>query len=173
MKFDKAFEILIGHEGGYTNNPNDNGNWTGGAKGKGTLKGTKYGIAANSYPNLDIKNLTLAEAKAIYKRDYWDKVRCDELPEKVRFQIFDMAVNAGTNRAIKILQQSLGFPTREVDGILGKNTLAKIQAADGDSLVLLYSANRIEFYTSLGTFGTFGKGWMRRVASSIKTAVNN
>ena len=84
-----------------------------------------------------------------------------------------MAVNAGTNRAIKILQQSLGFPTREVDGILGKNTLAKIQAADGDSLVLLYSANRIEFYTSLSTFGTFGKGWMRRVASSIKTAVNN
>ena len=171
MNFDKAFEILIGHEGGYTKDPNDNGNWTGGAKGKGILKGTKYGIAANSYPNLDIINLTLAQAKDIYRRDYWNKVNADELPAKVRFQIFDMAVNAGVNRAVKILQQSLGMTGNAVDGIFGKNTLAKVQAADQENLVLLYSANRLEFYTSLSSFKLYGKGWTRRVASSIKTAV--
>ena len=63
MNFDKAFELLIGHEGGYTTNPKDAGNWTGGKQGVGVNKGTKYGIAANSYPSLDIKNLTQIKPK--------------------------------------------------------------------------------------------------------------
>ena len=171
MNFDRAFELLIGHEGGYTNNPNDNGNWTGGQKGKGVLKGTKYGIAANTYPNLDIKNLTLPQAKEIYRRDFWGKVRCDDLPVQLRFQIFDMAVNSGNKRAVMLLQAALGFTGKNVDGIFGQNTLNAVHQADGNALVLCFSAERLDFYTGLSSWVNFGKGWTRRVASSLRTAV--
>ena len=168
MNFDKAFEILIGHEGGYTDRRADPGNWTGGKVGVGTLKGTKYGIAANSYPNLDIKNLTLAEAKAIYKRDYWDKARCDELPQELAFHVFDMVVNSGASRGIKLLQKTVG--TKE-DGLIGPATLAAVKKLNPLDAVLIYNANRIQFYTSLSTFGTFGKGWMNRVANNLKMGI--
>jgi hypothetical protein len=68
ISFDQAFHRLIGHEGGYSDDRRDPGNWTKGKIGAGILKGTKYGLAANTYPNLDIKNLTLAQAKEIYKK---------------------------------------------------------------------------------------------------------
>ncbi|MDH1334083.1 hypothetical protein N5D77_07565 [Comamonas thiooxydans] len=70
MDFDKAFDRLIGHEGKFTNNPKDDGNWTGGKQDRGELKGTKFGIAANTYPHLDIKSLTIEQAKAIYREDF-------------------------------------------------------------------------------------------------------
>uniref|UniRef100_UPI00300981B3 glycosyl hydrolase 108 family protein n=1 Tax=Acinetobacter higginsii TaxID=70347 RepID=UPI00300981B3 len=104
MNFDKAFDRLIGHEAGYSIDKRDPGNWTGGKIGIGVLKGTKYGIAANTYPNLDIKNLTLDQAKQIYKKDWWDKLGADSLHSAIVFQLWDFAVNAGKSRAIKELQ---------------------------------------------------------------------
>lgn len=165
MNFDKAFELLIGHEGGYTTLRSDPGNWTGGKVGVGVLKGTKYGIAANSYPNEDIKNLTLARAKQIYKRDYWDKVWGDRLPASLAFHVFDMAVNSGISRGVKLLQKTVGSAQ---DGIMGPATLRAAQAMDVNAAIMLYSANRLKFYTSLSTFGTFGKGWTNRVANNLE-----
>jgi lysozyme family protein len=169
MNFDKAFELLIGHEGGFTDNRADAGNWTGGKVGVGTLKGTKYGIAANSYPNLDIKNLTLAQAKAIYKRDFWDKAKCDQMPPELAFHVFDMSVNSGVSRGVKILQKTVGTTQ---DGIIGPATLKAVQAMPMFNLVMIYNANRLQFYTSLSTFGTFGKGWTNRVANNLKLGVS-
>lgn len=127
MIFDKAFEVLIGHEGGFTNDPKDRGNWTTGVVGKGQLKGTKYGISAMAYPNEDIKNLTLDRAKVIYRADFWDKVLADQLPEVVRFDLFDVAVNSSVVRAIKFLQRALGVSE---DGRIGPATVAAARAAD-------------------------------------------
>ena len=165
MNFDKAFELLIGHEGDYTLHRSDPGNWTGGKVGVGVLKGTKYGIAANSYPNEDIKNLTLARAKQIYKRDYWDKVWGDKLPASLAFHVFDMAVNSGISRGVKLLQKTVGS---KEDGIMGPATLRAAQAMEVNVAIMLYNANRLTFYTSLSTFATFGKGWTNRVANNLK-----
>ena len=167
MNFDIAFKLLIGHEGGYTDLRSDPGNWTGGVVGKGVLKGTKYGIASNSYPSLDIKNLTLDQAKKIYKRDYWDKVKGDQLPADLAFHVFDMAVNSGVSRGIKLLQNTVGTTQ---DGLIGPATLKAVSAMNTHDAVLIYSANRLTFYTSLSTFGTFGKGWTNRVANNLKLA---
>jgi hypothetical protein len=95
LTFEQALPYIKKFEGGLSMNPDDNGNWTGGKKGVGVLKGTKYGISAASYPNLDIKNLTPEQAKAIYKKDYWDKIGADGIPENVRLSAFDAAVNQG------------------------------------------------------------------------------
>jgi lysozyme family protein len=98
----------MGHEGNFTDNPKDPGNWTGGKVGVGELRGTKFGIAANTYPAIDIRNLTRDEAKKIYKRDFWDKVNADSLPYGVSFQLFDFAVNSGMSTAIRYFQRALG-----------------------------------------------------------------
>ena len=165
MNFDNAFKITVGHEGGYTNNRADKGNWTGGKVGVGVLKGTKYGIAANTYPNEDIKNLTLDRAKQLYKRDFWDKAKCDSLPNGIRFHVFDCAVNSGVSRGIKTLQQALGVTA---DGIVGSNTINAALSTKQEDLIIKFYSFRILFYTSLSNFGTFGKGWMNRVANNLR-----
>ncbi|WP_327857627.1 glycoside hydrolase family 108 protein [Acinetobacter guillouiae] len=168
MNFEKAFARLIGHEGGYSNNRNDPGNWTGGKVGKGVLKGTKYGIAANTYPNLDIKDLTLEQAKAIYKKDWWDKLGAEQFHPAIVYQLWDFAVNAGKSRAVKELQQVAGVID---DGILGAKTIAAVKALPVTDVLILLTAERLRFYTSLTTWGTYGKGWTNRVADNLKYAV--
>ena len=126
MNFDKAFELVIGAEGGYTKDPNDRGNWTGGEIGRGELLGTKYGISASTYgtslakQGKTIAGLTVDDAKAIYKRDWWDKMRCDDLPDKFRYPLFSAAINCGMRTAVKWLQQSIGAKD---DGAVGADTI--------------------------------------------------
>ena len=164
MNFDRAFELLIGHEGGYTNNPNDNGNWTGGQKGKGVLKGTKYGIAANTYPNEDIRNLTWDRAKQLYKRDFWDAVHADTLPGAVAYNALDGAINSGASRSIQWLQKAAGVAD---DGRWGPVTQAAISKADPNDLVLRYCAYRLDFMTRLSSWPTYSRGWARRIAANL------
>ena len=165
--FDAAFERLIGHEGGFSDNPNDPGNWTGGRPGVGKLLGTKYGIAANTYPDIDIKALTLDQAKAIYRRDWWDKIHADQLPGAVAFQLWDFAVNAGISRAVISLQRAVGVAD---DGKLGPRTLAAVNAMPVPDVLARFNAERLEFYASLSTWPTYGKGWARRVAGNLRYA---
>jgi lysozyme family protein len=106
--YDTAFKLVVGHEGGFTNDRNDRGNWTSGVIGKGTLRGTKYGISAMSYPTTDIKNLTLDQAKEIYRTDFWNKAQCDLMPIGVDYLLFDASVNHGVSRANRFLQEALG-----------------------------------------------------------------
>lgn len=168
--FEVAFNRLIGHEGGYSDHRNDPGNWTSGKVGVGTLKGTKYGIAANTYPNLDIKNLTIEQAKAIYKKDWWDKLGADQLHPAIVYQLWDFAVNAGKSRAIKELQQAVGVAD---DGIIGAKTVAAVNALELNDVLLMLACERLKFYTSLPTFDKFGKGWVNRVADNLKYAAQD
>lgn len=170
MTFDEAFERLIGHEGKFTDNPKDKGNWTGGAVGKGVLKGTKYGIAAASYPDLDIKNLTLAQAKAIYKRDFWDRAKADQYDPAIAFQTFDAAVNHGNGNAIRFLQRAVGVAD---DGKVGPVTLKAVNAMTVTDVLALFNAERLEFYTKLSDWDEFGKGWARRVVGNLRYAAQD
>lgn len=170
ITFDEAFRRLIGHEGGYSTDRRDPGNWTGGKVGVGTLKGTKFGLAANTYPNLDIKNLTLEQAKEIYKKDWWDKLGGHGLHSAITFQLWDFAINAGRSRAIKELQQAVGVTA---DGMIGPKTIEAVNAQDLNDVLLSLTAERLKFYTSLDSFKTYGKGWTNRVADNLKYAAQD
>ena len=161
MDFDTAFHTLLGHEGGFTEDPRDPGNWTGGRPNVGELKGTKFGIAANTYPNEDIRNMTVERAKEIYRRDFWDKVRADELPAEVRYAVFDAAVNSGPRQAARWLQRAVGVRD---DGVIGPITLGAVRATDPQALLRRMLAARLRFMTDLSTWPTFGRGWARRIA---------
>lgn len=152
MNFDQAFNVLMDREGGYSNDPADGGGVT------------KYGISKKSYPNLDIASLTLADAKAIYLRDYWSPCKCDQLPDAIRYDVFDAAVNSGIYQAVKWLQMACGAP---IDGRIGPVTIAKAQSASGQSMRLLFNSARLLFYTSLPNFSRFGAGWVNRVAKNM------
>lgn len=158
--FDSAFAAVVGEEGGLTTNPLDPGNWTGGKQNAGTCKGTKYGVSAAAYPTLDIANLTLADAKAIYKKYYWDKISGDDLPPPVALIVFDAAINSGWNRAAKWLQAACGVGA---DGIIGPVTISAAKKVSPVGLVIECNAQRLLFMASLPTWRTFGLGWTRRV----------
>lgn len=162
--FDRAFEIVVGHEGGYSDDPNDPGNFTGGAVGKGELRGTNWGISAAAYPIKDIKNLTIDQAKAIYATDYWLRVRGDDLPPALALLCFDAAVNSGVSRAVMWLQEAVGTTP---DGAIGPATLAAVKAWDGKGAALCaeFVARRLVFLASLPTWRSFALGWSRRLCS--------
>jgi lysozyme family protein len=155
MTFDQAFDRLIGHEGGYVFNPHDPGGET------------KFGISKRSYPHLDIHSLTLADAKTIYKRDFWDRAQCDKLHPDLAFDLFDGAVNSGIGQAIRWLQRAVGVAD---DGVVGPLTLASINREnDTCAIRARYNGYRLDFMTRLSTWDVFGKGWARRIASNLQS----
>ncbi len=163
--FDGIFDFVVGSEGGFTDNPADPGNWTGGRIGAGECHGTKFGISAGAYPDLDIANLTLDEAKALYQRDYWDRIDGDRLPASIALLVFDAAINSGTGRAMRWLQQAASV---DQDGTIGPVTLAAIgtivaRPDGGAELCAELLAQRLTFMTSLPTWKSFGLGWARRL----------
>jgi lysozyme family protein len=153
MNFDQAFDRVIGHEGGYVNHPDDPGGET------------KFGISKRSYPGEDIAGMTIARAREIYRRDFWDRCRCDELPDAVRFHVFDAAVNSGVRQAAIWLQRAAGATA---DGIIGPKTLAAARAIDPNKLAARYCGARLRFMTDLRTWPTFGRGWARRIADNLE-----
>ena len=152
MNFDVAFEKLIGHEGGYVNDARDPGGET------------KFGISKRAYPDEDIAGITLEYAKHIYRRDYWDAVQAEYLPDAVRFDLFDAAVNSGVRQAVKWLQLAA---KAEPDGIVGPKTLLAVRMADPQLLAKRFNGARLRFMTSLPTWQHFGKGWARRIADNL------
>jgi lysozyme family protein len=154
--FDRAFELVIGHEGGYVDDPNDPGGET------------KFGISKRAYPKEDIANLTLERAKELYHRDYWLGLRADELPEWLALPLFDYAVNSGVYAAVRALQRAVGVKD---DGSFGPKTLAVVKAAERVSTIVNLQAERVVFLAQLPTFKHFGRGWSRRViATAIEAA---
>lgn len=150
--FDQAFAIVIGHEGGYTSGVGDPGGET------------KFGISKRAYPSVSIPDLTLDGAKAIYKRDYWDKLHLDTADPGLALIAFDSAVNNGVGQATKWLQGALGVAA---DGIFGGATAAALAACSGDkaaeALVALH-ASRINMMAKLPNWQKFGVGWSKRLA---------
>jgi len=109
----------------------------------------------------DMKALKKEDVKPLYKRDYWDAVRGDDLPAGVDYAVFDFAINAGPAAARKMIQKALGVTA---DGSIGPATMKAIQDADGKDLLEKFSHSKEAFYKSLSTFPTYGKGWLKRVA---------
>ncbi|WP_126282742.1 glycoside hydrolase family 108 protein [Burkholderia stagnalis] len=157
--FDQAFALVVGIEGGFSTDQNDPGNWTGGKVGVGVFKGTKYGISAAAYPNLDIENLTLDQSKALFETDYWQLAACDRMPWPLALFVFDCAVNQGVGAAKMTLQQAVGVA---VDGVIGPVTLAAAQNADAEH-VALFMASRGIRYTHSPIFPGNGLGWFKRL----------
>ena len=124
---ERSLALVFGHEGGFSDDRHDRGNWTTGGIGSGILKGTKFGFAAMSYPTLDIENLTLAQAAAIYGKDYAAAIRFDSLPAGVDHAALDFAINSGPSRAVIGLQRAVGVAD---DGEMGPLTLAAVSKAD-------------------------------------------
>ena len=130
--------------------------------GAGRCLGTKYGISAAAYPRLDIAALDLDDARAIYRRDYWDRVQGDALPPPLALLVFDAAVNNGVGRAVRWLQLAAGV---KADAVVGPATLAAVAAYAGSGAGLLteFQAQRMTFMAGLPTWRTFGLGWARRL----------
>lgn len=144
---------LFDHEDGYINDPNDPGGET------------KYGICKRSYPHLDIKNLTLAEASEIYVRDFLAPLKWERYHDGVAYQLLDFAVNSGPPQAVKNLQREIGV---KADGVVGNKTIARLEAMSESDLIMLLTASRIEFMTELKNWPDHGKGWMRRIAKNLR-----
>ncbi len=163
--FDTAFSFTVGEEGGYSTDPADPGNWTGGVVGRGVLKGTRWGISAAAHPGLDIATLTLAAARAIYHAAYWAPIGADGLPAPLALASFDAAVNAGPARAAIWLQEALGVAA---DGIVGPQTQAAARAAVASGAAAAAAvlsetiARRLLFLAGLPDWPRFGLGWTRR-----------
>lgn len=167
LSFDIAINRLRLHEGGFSITPKDPGNWTGGKVGVGVLRGTKYGIAANTYPHLDIRNLTWETAKAIYHRDFWLACHADELPGSVTFAVFDGAVNSGVARSLRWLQAAAGLTGKAVDGIWGNDTRDAVLCADPDALAYRHLAYRLRFMKGLPNWPDASRGWADRIAANL------
>ena len=163
--FDLAFERVVGHEGGFTADPKDRGNWTTGVIGQGQCNGTKFGISAMSYPTLDIKNLTIEQAKVIYKRDFWDRAQADQYDAAIAYQLFDIAVNNGNGNAIRMLQRAVNVAD---DGQIGPRSIAAVKAMTVTDVIMRLNAERLLFITKLSTWPTYGKGWTNRVAGNLQ-----
>jgi len=155
MDFDTAFARLVDEEGGYVNDPQDPGGET------------NFGISKRAYPTEDIKNMTLERAKFLYRRDYWARLRADELPAEIRFDLFDVAVNGGVGRAVQLLQ---GAVNETQDSVLGPKTLAATIAMEPYRLKARYNGWRLDYLNDLPTWPRFGRGWTQRVADILKGA---
>lgn len=153
MNLDDSLALMLRHEGGYSDHPSD----PGGA----TMYGVTERVARQHGYTGHMRELPLSVATTIYRKQYWDMIKADDLPDALRFHVFDAAVNSGSAQAIKWLQQCAGV---KVDGIIGPVTL---KAAAGVSPAK-YSAARLRFMTSLKTWGDFGKGWARRIAENLE-----
>ena len=151
-QFDDIIEVVLHHEGGYVNDPDDPGGET------------NFGIAKRSHPDVDIKNLTKEGAKEIYYQDYWMKNRVPQMPEDLKHIYFDMCVNQGRGRAVKILQRSANAKGADlkVDGGLGPKTIGSLKNVELERV----RAYRIKYYADLVTrkpdLEKFYFGWFRR-----------
>ena len=161
--FEKSLALLLKSEGGYVNHPAD----PGGRTNLGVTQRVWESYIERSATEEDMRNLTPAMVAPLYRQRYWDTCRCDELPGGLDYLAFDFSVNAGAARCIKTIQKSLNV---HPDGVIGPITLQAIKNAEPDEFVANFSAAKETFYRGLATFGTFGKGWLNRVAESQKTA---
>jgi len=154
--WDNSFKLMLKSEGGFVNHPSDPGGMTN----LGVTKATWENWVGRESDEAEMR-LTPEKVEPLYKKKYWDAVRGDELPMGLDYLMFDFAVNAGSGRAIKTLQTAVGVTP---DGGFGPMTMAAVQAVDPVELIERFSQAKEDFYRSLNTFATFGKGWLNRVA---------
>ncbi|WP_233203887.1 glycoside hydrolase family 108 protein [Novosphingobium sp. HII-3] len=154
--FARALSLILRHEGGFVNHPKDPGGMTN----LGVTRKTLEGWRGRAVTEAEMRALTPAAVAPIYRKNYWDAARCDDLHPALALCVFDFAVNAGPGRAVKLLQSIAHVP---VDGAIGPQTIAAANKLDPADAARRYSEARRAYYRSLSTFPTFGKGWLRRV----------
>lgn len=157
VTFGEAFDRLIGHEGGYVDHPDDPGgetNW-----------GVTLRTAREAGYTGDMRDLTREQAREIYRVAYWGRARCEEFDGAIAFQLFDAAVNHGVGNAIRFLQRAAGVAD---DGVIGPVTMKAVKSMAVTDVLARFNAERLEFYTQLSTWPTFGRGWARRVAGNLR-----
>lgn len=157
MNFDQAFTTLLTYEGEFSDHAADPGGRT--------RFGITETVAREAGYRGDMRELPLDLAKRIYKGRYWDHVRADELPEAVRYAVFDAAVNSGPRQAVRWLQRAAGVTA---DGIIGPQTLAAVRAADPERLLRRFLSQRLRFMAGLPNWPVFGRGWARRIADLME-----
>lgn len=150
--FPTAVDIVLRHEGVLSDDASDRGGLT------------KYGISQKAYPDLDIRALTEEGAITLYRRDYWDRNRCDAMPWAPALATFDAGVNQGVRTAAVLLQRALGMAP---DGIIGPVTLAAVRHAETNDLLADYLSRRARRYAALARLvpdqRKFLRGWMKRL----------
>lgn len=161
-RFDSCLRFVLEHETEYRHDgtvrvehdPNDPG---------GT---TKYGIDQRSHPHVDVENLTLEQAKEIYRAGEWTACRCENVKPGFDLALFDTAVNIGVGKAVRLLQQAV---LAKVDGFIGPQTIAAVNAASVDKLID-YIALRERYYRSLPIKlrERYLNGWLSRLADLSK-----
>ena len=155
-RFDDVFARVIGHEGGYSNDPNDPGGET------------KFGISKRSYPKLSIAALTLEDAKVIYQTDYWDKIRGAELPAPIDEFVFDFAVNSGVQTASTALQGAVGALR---DGNIGPKTIEAVKRTPGRNILRLLFVERAMVFALSPKDNLYGRGWFARLFDKTELAL--
>jgi len=161
--FDKCFEWLLAHEGGFVDHPEDPGGMTN----LGITRQTLERFLWRDVTEGEMRSLTPAAVEPVYRALYWDKVRADDLPSGVDWAVFDWAVNSGPPRAAKALQSLVGVTP---DGAVGPITLGAVVQHKPSDLIDQLHAKREAFYRSLTTFNIFGRGWLRRNDATKKQA---
>jgi lysozyme family protein len=160
-----SFELMLKSEGGFSDDERDKGNQLpDGRKGSTMLGVTQFNWekhVGHEVTHDQMRKLTPANVEPLYKKKYWDVVRADELPGGIDYMVFDMGVNAGPGRSIKLLQSAVGVTA---DGGLGPITMAAVLAIDPITLIERFSAEKVVFYRGLDDYPTYGTGWLNRVS---------
>lgn len=151
--FTKMIERILGHEGGYVNDPADPGGET------------NWGISKRSFPTINIKALTRAEAISIYERYFWIPLKAERFDDGVAYQLLDSAVNSGITQTIRFLQRAVGVAD---DGVIGPVTIAAVDKFSEGAAIMLFIAERISFMAKLKNWPNHGKGWMVRMAGNLR-----
>ena len=163
-----ALSVILHHEGGYVNHPKD----PGGITNMGVTKRVYEEWVGHEVDADTMRALTEDDVAPIYEKNYWGRVKADNLPAGLDLCVFDFGVNAGTGRAAKYLQRLVGAG---VDGAIGPGTLGKVDEfveANGVEVAIReYQDARQGYYESLSTFETFGRGWTRRVSETTEKAL--
>ena len=167
--FDECLKLILHHEGGYVNHPKD----PGGETNMGVTKRVyEKWCMENDLQQKDMRDLEFDDVAPIYKKNYWDRVKADQLPEGLDLCVFDWAVNSGTGRASKKLQSMIGTVA---DGGIGPNTLRTlgeyIDEHGLETTIKNFQEARQSYYEKLKTFETFGRGWTRRVLETTSSAL--
>ena len=157
--------MVLRNEGGFVNNPKD----PGGATNLGCTKASWEQFVGHPVTIDDIKALTPQDVEPLYRSKYWDAIRGDDLPVGVDYAVFDFAINSGPSRAAKTLQSVLGVTA---DGQIGPATLAALEASNIRDVATRICEERLVFLQTLPTYGTFGKGWSKRVSEVEQASFN-
>ena len=164
QNFDESLKMLLHHEGGYVWHPED----PGGETNLGVTRAVYEQWVGRQVMDGEMKALTVADVAPIYKTNYWDRIRADDLPSGLDFAAFDWAVNSGTGRPAKVIQK---YISAKQDGAIGPKTLALVAENDPSKMIQYLYEQRQKFYERLKTFETFGKGWTRRNQETLKAAM--